>query len=328
MRWIEHYYNRVVKEKEIALSKLDQSVTSSTGLIGVLIPLQWFQMDYSIYIFFAEMIILTLFILKDAERYQYFMKWNRIIYAIERKRFLLEEVDYMEYIRRFDFGRKTIFPITLFYAIARRLKKVYFLLLFAIYLNSLIIEVCNVPPPFAIGKISLFAISILGGYGIILIMLFIWILSTKKLPKEFDYTPCNNDEQTSADGMKNIVKKIYYAHSMYIYNTRREKKELEFLRNEFQSVCNPNKDITWDNNTKMEPYFEAVKNSDIVVASEYKKHIGKGVFDEIMTAINNNITVLCLRRKLFKYQLYKIANVEIVNDQDWKKKYGKIILLT
>lgn len=129
MKWIEHYYNRVVKEKDIALRKLDQSVTSATGLIGVLIPLQWFQMSFSLFIFFPEMIVLALFILKDAERYQYFMKWNRIIYAIERNKFLLEEVDYMNYIKTYDFSQNSNFPITLKYAIARRLKKVYFWLI-------------------------------------------------------------------------------------------------------------------------------------------------------------------------------------------------------
>ena len=314
MEWIEHYYNRVVKEMDIALRKLDQSVTSATGLIGVLIPLQWLQMSYALFIFFPEMMVLALFILKDAERYQYFMRWNRIIYAIERKKFLLEEVNYMNYIRTYDFSQKTNFPITRKYAIARRLKKVYFWLLLVSYLNTLTIEICNIALSFRNEIVSWILIIFLVGFGIFLIILLIWILRTKKLPKEFDY--------------KENMKKVYYAHSKLIYNTKREKKELEFLRKKFSSVFNPNIKISWDNNTKMEPYFKAVKNSDIVVASEYKKHIGKGVFDEITTAINNNITVLCLRRKLFKYQLYKIANVEIVNDQDWKKKYGKIVLLT
>ncbi|MBA7582077.1 hypothetical protein ES708_23997 [subsurface metagenome] len=194
MKWIEHYYNRVVKEKDISLRKLDQSVTSATGLIGVLIPLQWFQRSFSLFIFFPEMIVLALFIWKDAERYQYFMRWNRIIYAIERNKFLLEEVDYMNYIKTYDFSQNSNFPITLKYAIARRLKKVYFWLILASYWNTLIIEICNIPLPFKIENVSWFPIILLGGFGIFLIILLVWILLTKKLPKEFNYDESINEE--------------------------------------------------------------------------------------------------------------------------------------
>ena len=312
MEWIEHYYNRVVKEMDIALRKLDQSITSATGLIGVLIPLQWLQMSYALFIFFPEMVVLALFILKDSERYQYFMRWNRIIYAIERKKFLLEEVDYMNYIRTYDFSQKTNFPITLKYAIARRLKKVYFWLLLVSYSNTLTIEIYNITLSIRNEIVTWVLTIFLVGFGILLIILLIWILRTKKLPKEFDY----NEN----------MKKVYYAHSKLIYNTKREKKELQFLRNKFTSVCNPNTDITWDNTTKMEPFFKAVKNSDIIIISEYKKHIGKGVYDEIKLAINSHISVLCLRKKLFKYRLHQVASVELVDEKNWKIKYGKVIL--
>ena len=121
---------------------------------------------------------------------------------------------------------------------------------------------------------------------------------------------------------------VYYAHSILIYNTKREKKELRFLRKKFSSIFNPNTDIIWDDTTKMEPYFRAVKNSDILVVSELKNHIGKGVFDEIKTALNSNILVLCLRRKFFKYSLRKVKDVELLNEEDWKTYYGKVKLAT
>ena len=95
--------------------------------------------------------------------------------------------------------------------------------------------------------------------------------------------------------------KVYYSHSLLIYNTKREKKELQFLRKKFSFVFNPNTDIIWDKTKKMEPYFRAVKNSDLIVVSEFKSHIGKGVYDEIRIALNNNILVLCLRRKFFTF---------------------------
>lgn len=128
--------------------------------------------------------------------------------------------------------------------------------------------------------------------------------------------------------MRRIMVNVYYAHSILIYNTKREKKELRFLRKKFSSIFNPNTDIIWDDTTKMEPYFRAVKNSDILVVSELKNHIGKGVFDEIKTALNSNILVLCLRRKFFKYSLRKVKDVELLNEEDWKTYYGKVKLAT
>lgn len=128
--------------------------------------------------------------------------------------------------------------------------------------------------------------------------------------------------------MRRIMVNVYYAHSILIYNTKREKKELKFLRKKFSSILNPNTDIKWDDTTKMEPYFRAVKNSDIVVVSEHKNHIGKGVYDEIKTALNRNILVICLRRKFFIYRLRKVKDIELVNEEDWRIYYGKVKMLT
>ena len=122
------------------------------------------------------------------------------------------------------------------------------------------------------------------------------------------------------------MEKVYYAHSKLIYNTKREKKELRFLRKKFSSVFNPNTNLIWDDTTKMEPYFRAVKNSDILVVSEHKNHIGKGVYDEIKTALNSNILVLCLKRKFFIFRLKKVKDVELVNEGHWKIYYGKVNL--
>lgn len=122
-------------------------------------------------------------------------------------------------------------------------------------------------------------------------------------------------------------KKVYYAHSLKIYNTKREKREFRFLKRKFSEVWNPNMDIKWDNKSKMKPYLEAVKNSDIVVVSEYMKHIGKGVYEEIKTALNHVILVLCLKKKFLRYRLLEVKDVELTDELDWKITYGKVILL-
>lgn len=120
-------------------------------------------------------------------------------------------------------------------------------------------------------------------------------------------------------------KQIYYAHSLKIYNTKREKKELRFLEKKFNNIFNPKTELKWDTLTKMEPYLKEVQNSNLIVASEYKKYIGRGVFDEIKTALENQIPTFCLKRRLFKFKLVKIKNIKYIGI-DWKIYYGKIVL--
>ena len=127
--------------------------------------------------------------------------------------------------------------------------------------------------------------------------------------------------------MRKQNKKVYYAHSLQIYNTKREKRELRFLKRKFNEVCNPNTDIIWDNRTKMQLYLKTVRNSDVIVVSEYMNHAGKGVYEEIKTALRNNILVLCLRKRFFKYKLQQVKDVESANELDWKITHGKVILL-
>ena len=45
-----------------------------------------------------------------------------------------------------------------------------------------------------------------------------------------------------------MKKKIYYAHSMKIYDTDREKKERAYLEKLFGSVICPNRDMKYDGN--------------------------------------------------------------------------------
>ena len=80
--------------------------------------------------------------------------------------------------------------------------------------------------------------------------------------------------------MEKKQKRVYYAHSMFIYDTRGEKKELKFLKKHYNFVVNPNPDIKWDNAKEMEPYFKAIKSCDLLICSEYKNHVGKVVSAE------------------------------------------------
>lgn len=127
--------------------------------------------------------------------------------------------------------------------------------------------------------------------------------------------------------LMNISGQVYYAHSMKIYNTKREFNELKYLSRYFiiKNILNPNGKIRWNPETKMDPYFEVVRNSKLIIVSEYKKHVGRGVFDEINTVLNNKIPVYCLRKELFGFKLKKIKSTKKVGS-DWKIYYGKLIL--
>lgn len=117
---------------------------------------------------------------------------------------------------------------------------------------------------------------------------------------------------------------VYYAHSKLIYNSLREKVERDFLERTFKKVICPNRDM--GELGEMDPYLRKVETCDIVVCSEYEKHIGKGVFEEVNLALKLAIEVFCLRRqkRTCKFIFKTVTNVKIVDEQDWKYYYGKI----
>jgi len=117
--------------------------------------------------------------------------------------------------------------------------------------------------------------------------------------------------------------KIYYAHSKIIYGSKREVKERKFLEKKFIVLC-PNRDI--GEKGFMEPYLQAIKGCSKVICSEYSGYIGRGVFEEVKSALEDNKPVLCLRLKKSKFNLIEVINVEIVDECDWKFQYGKLIL--
>ena len=120
-----------------------------------------------------------------------------------------------------------------------------------------------------------------------------------------------------------MKKRVYYAHSIKIYDTSQEVRELAYLNKEF-TVFNPKNEIRWSSLTKMTPYFEAVKKSNILVASEYKNHVGRGVYDEISIALSNNIPSFVLRKE-YNFKLLEIQALKLDDIYDWKVYYGIII---
>lgn len=120
------------------------------------------------------------------------------------------------------------------------------------------------------------------------------------------------------------MKKVYYAHSMKIYGSAREVNEFAFLYDKYSNaeVINP----AYLNYKGMKKYLEYVSKCDILVASELEGYIGKGVFCEIVRAMSDGIKVLVLRKKKGKeYALETVTGIQVLNQHDWKLKYGQIL---
>lgn len=120
--------------------------------------------------------------------------------------------------------------------------------------------------------------------------------------------------------------KIYYAHSKKIYGTRRELKEVTFLRKIFPKrivIC-PNNDV--GELGCFNDYLKIVDDCRIVAASEVDGYIGRGVFHEIARGISNESQIYVIREQENALSLKEVIGIEFVNRRDYVLKYGKLIV--
>ena len=115
--------------------------------------------------------------------------------------------------------------------------------------------------------------------------------------------------------------RCYYAHSMKIYDTNREREELKILHGIFNNVICPNNDIG-NAQRGMRAYMKIVRWADIVVVSEYEKHIGGGVCAEVEYALKYNIPVVCLRDGI----IVQVIGTTVIDRRDPQVKYAKLII--
>lgn len=130
-------------------------------------------------------------------------------------------------------------------------------------------------------------------------------------------------QQSTKSKKKPDLKLIaYYAHSMQKYGSNEEKEELDFISKlpEIYRVINP----ATINYSGMEQCFRLIDNCNVVIFSEYKEHIGKGVHSEVKYAFSNNKPVFLLRGNI----LYECKNemCRIINPDDWRIMYARVIL--
>jgi hypothetical protein len=120
--------------------------------------------------------------------------------------------------------------------------------------------------------------------------------------------------------------KLYYAHSKLIYGTQQEIDELEFLKEKFpyaQIIC-PHYTIGEINDSK--DYLFVVDISNDLIVSEFNGDIGFKVFTEISRAFSNNTNVFVLRKVDDKFYLLKVSGLKIINREDYKIHFGRVIV--
>lgn len=124
--------------------------------------------------------------------------------------------------------------------------------------------------------------------------------------------------------MANRKKKLYYAHSMITYGTRKERRELNRIRKRFpdHEIINPAEVKFAGNGAEMmQVCIEIVKQVDVVVLSEYRKHIGRGVYLELEAAVRGNVERYLLRGRRFMSRFVSRTD----DPDDWKVRYARII---
>lgn len=112
------------------------------------------------------------------------------------------------------------------------------------------------------------------------------------------------------------MKKIYFAHSMLDYNSKKEKDVLKIIKKTFPNpvIC-PNNDI--GELGGIEPYLRYVEKCGMVVVLEHDRSVGRGVFVEVCHAIRKKIPVVVYR--VSKKKFLKVTDAKVMEDYGWRR---------
>ncbi|MCG3221634.1 MAG: 3'-5' exonuclease [Candidatus Heimdallarchaeota archaeon] len=120
---------------------------------------------------------------------------------------------------------------------------------------------------------------------------------------------------------------VYYAHSMNIYKSKQERRELKLIKKILPEaeIINPAAyEKKWKDSTGkeiMKKCLDLMSNSDIVVFSAIKQEgkffVGKGVFIEVKFAEELGMEVYFISE-----ELEKNYTLDMYDDNDWSLKFG------
>ena len=120
---------------------------------------------------------------------------------------------------------------------------------------------------------------------------------------------------------------IYYAHSILIYGTPKEKTESQIIQQFYSgsTIINPNTyTYTWRNNNLdsakiMQECLKLVQSCDLLIFSSINLFVGKGVYTEVREAERLLKLIKLLWKETFwDYELH------LHNRKNWILRYGKV----
>ncbi|MCP6719589.1 MAG: hypothetical protein KJI71_05230 [Patescibacteria group bacterium] len=67
----------------------------------------------------------------------------------------------------------------------------------------------------------------------------------------------------------------------------------------------------------MIPYLQAVRESDLLIFSTNNNIVGKGVYQEVKTALQYKIPLYVLKRQNRTFAFYGLESIKIINERNW-----------
>jgi len=120
---------------------------------------------------------------------------------------------------------------------------------------------------------------------------------------------------------------VYFAHSMRDYGTPvavEAKRDITRLLPDTE-ILDP-EELDWNGLTRQlgsceAVYDHVVARSHRIAVLEHAQHIGRGVFEEASRGLRSRKPVHVLR----DHQLVPVERVAVVDKNDWKVRYGRIV---
>ena len=117
---------------------------------------------------------------------------------------------------------------------------------------------------------------------------------------------------------------IYYAHHIWKYDTKIEEYELDLIKENFPDykIINPNKTVNQSlpESDIMNECFNYVDDCDVIVFSSMDGMIGKGVFDEVNRALDQNKAVFYL----FQNEITQLFEFEKIENSTTNRIYATV----
>ncbi len=121
-------------------------------------------------------------------------------------------------------------------------------------------------------------------------------------------------------------KVVYFAHSRKLYGSKEaDDCRAHILRIPDCVILDP-ETIDWQKSKELAGSFkkataQVMLSVDMVITVEYQEFVGKGVFEELITAHDMDIPCMVIRNN----ELVEIDDLVVNDENDWQLFYGKVL---